>query len=271
MIDNQVTGEHHPTPDPPNAAASSQIHIPTIVETLTTGEGAHNHTVPFTTCVSTVEGPIRDSFISNPRGSHFPDLDDRGPCTSLQPLILECEPQNHPNKAFVKQLLSDIRHECDIGYSGPQFAHTATNLQSAFPQPSVLDDATASECSFNRVLGPFDSLPLPNLRCSGLGLVSKQDGSWRTIYHLSAPPGKSINDFINPDTYALSYCSVDNAFAIVNLLGPGTLLSKIRMHFVSYQLDRQTGIYSAYFGKESITLTHACLFACTPPPASLIA
>ena len=123
--------------------------------------------------------------------------------------------------------MSDIRQGCDIGYSGPQFAHTATNLQSAFSQPSVLDHALASECSCNRVLGPFDSPPLPNLRCLGLGLIPKQDGSWRTIYHLSAPPGKSINDFINPDTYALSYCSVDDAFAIVNLLGPGTLLSKI--------------------------------------------
>ena len=58
-------------------------------------------------------------------------------------------------------------------------------------------------------------------------MVPKQDGGWRTIYHLSAPLGKSINDFINPDTYTLTYCSVDDAFAIVNLLGPGTLLSKI--------------------------------------------
>ena len=73
-----------------------------------------------------------------------------------------------------------------------------------------------------------------------------------TIYHLSAPPGKSINDFINPDTYTLTYCSVDDTFAIVNLLGPGTLLSKIdlKMHFASYQLGKQTGIYLAYFGKE---------------------
>ena len=114
-----------------------------------------------------------------------------------------------------------------VGYTGPQFAYTASNLQSAFSQPSILDNALVTECSLNRVLGPFDSPPLPNFRCSGLGLVPKQDGGWRTIYHLSAPLGKSINDFINPDTYNLTYCSVDDAFAIVNLLGPGTLLSKI--------------------------------------------
>ena len=141
-------------------------------------------------------------------------------------------------KTFVEQLLSDIRHGCDIGYTGPQFAYTASNLQSAFSQPSILDNALVTECSLNRVLGPFDSPPLPNFRYSGLGLIPKQDGGWRTIYHLSAPLGKSINDFINPDTYTLTYCSVDDAFAIVNLLGPGTLLSKIDFKMQFSQASR---------------------------------
>ena len=177
--------------------------------------------------MNAVEAPIQDSSVPIPRDSRFPDLDDRGLRTPIRPLILEWELRDHHDKTFVEQLLSDIRHGCDIGYTGPQFAYTASNLQSAFSQPSILDNALVTECSLNRVLGPFDSPPLPNFRCSGLGLVPKQDGGWRTIYHLSAPLGKSINDFINPDTYTLTYCSVDDAFAIVNLLGPGTLLSKI--------------------------------------------
>ena len=105
--------------------------------------------------------------------------------------------------------------------------HTAHNLQSVFSHPSVLDNALVVECSLNRILGSFDSPPLPNFRCSGLGLVPKHDGGWRTIYHLSAPLGNSINDFIDPTTYSLIYCTVDDAYAIVNLLSPGTLLSKI--------------------------------------------
>ena len=177
--------------------------------------------------MNAVEAPIQDSSVPILRDSRFPDLDDRGPRTPIRPLILEWELRDHHDKTFVEQLLSDIRHGCDIGFTGPQFAYTASNLQSAFSQPSILDNALVTECSLNRVLGPFDSPPLPNFRCSGLGLVPKQDGGWRTIYHLSAPLGKSINDFINPDTYTLTYCSVDDAFAIVNLLGPGTLLSKI--------------------------------------------
>ena len=49
-------------------------------------------------------------------------------------------------------------------------------------------------------------------------MVPKHDGGWRIIYYLSAPPGRSINDFIDPDAYTLSYCSVDDAYAIINSL-----------------------------------------------------
>ena len=156
-IDSQVPWEHQPTPNSPNSASNNQTHQPTIVEISTTREGAHDRIVPSTICVSAVEVPIQDSSVPTPRDSHFPDLDDGGPRTPLRPLILEWKLQNHYDKTFVEQLLSDIRHGCDIGYSGPQFAHTASNLQSAFSQPSVLDDALVTECSLNRVLGPFDS------------------------------------------------------------------------------------------------------------------
>jgi len=57
--------------------------------------------------------------------------------------------------------------------------------------------------------------------------VPKHDGGWQTIYHLSAPVGLSINDFIDPSACTLNYCTIDDAYSIVNKLGPGTLLSKI--------------------------------------------
>ena len=50
---------------------------------------------------------------------------------------------------------------------------------------------------------------------------------WHIIYHLSAPDGFSINDFIDPFTFSLSYCSIDDAYTIINKLGPEALLSKI--------------------------------------------
>ena len=77
------------------------------------------------------------------------------------------------------------------------------NLISAYQQPKVIDKALKKECEMGCILGPFESLPIPNFSSSGLGLVPKQDGGWLTIYHLSAPPNSSINSLINPDDYSL--------------------------------------------------------------------
>ena len=58
-------------------------------------------------------------------------------------------------------------------------------------------------------------------------LTTKHDGGWRTICHLSAPHNSGVNDFIDPDVFTLTYCSVDDTYAIVNSLGAGALMSKI--------------------------------------------
>jgi len=60
-----------------------------------------------------------------------------------------------------------------------------------------------------------------------LGVVPKHDGGWWIIYHLSAPSGLSINNFIDSNDYTLSYCSVDDAYTIINEVGSRVLLSKI--------------------------------------------
>ena len=147
--------------------------------------------------------------------------------TPLHAFTLMDELATHPNQNFVHELIHNIQHGCSIGYNGPQFSHCSKNLPSAYQQPLILDNTLLQECNAGRILGPFDTPPLPDFRCSGLGLVPKHDGGWRTIYHLSAPHGNSINDYINPEDYTLSYCSVDDAYAILNLLGTGALMSKI--------------------------------------------
>ena len=68
---------------------------------------------------------------------------------------------------------------------------------------------------------------LQNFRSSGLGLVPKHDGGWRIIYHLSAPALHSIIDYIDPNFFSLSYCTIDDAYSIINKLGHNALLSKI--------------------------------------------
>ena len=149
------------------------------------------------------------------------------PWSPIRPFILERELSFYPDKVFVRQLVHDLQHGCSIGYTGPQFAHLASNLPTAYQQPDVIDATLQREREAGRILGPFTSPPLPNFRTSGLSLVPKHDGGWRIIYHLSAPHGFSINDYIDSSLYSLSYCSIDDAYAIINKLGPGALLSKI--------------------------------------------
>ena len=220
-------GKDRPLPQAPMVCYSqSQEPYPTLDRPLATpstvqpvaAKTAHSFTnvspAELTTVLSTV--PIGAALLNKPK-----------PWTPIRSFILERELCNYPDKAFVTKLIHDLCHGCTIGYTGPQFSYLANNLVSAYQQPEVIDDTLKRECELGRILGPFESPPLPNFRTSGLGLVPKHDGGWRTIYHLSAPLNSSVNNFINPDDYSLSYCSIDDAYAFINELGPGTLLSKI--------------------------------------------
>ena len=190
----------------------------------TTKQDATAHNVTMPTSVVAVEATTRPSA-ALPVGSG--GITKSLPWTPIRPFVLERELSNYPDKAFVRRLVDNLRHGCAIGYEGPQFTHLANNLQSAFQQPTVIDTTLKEECEAGRILGPFQHPPLPNFRTSGLGLVPKHDGGWRIIYHLSAPHNLSINDFIDPSSYSLTYCTIDNAYRIINTLGPGALMSKI--------------------------------------------
>ena len=163
-------------------------------------------------------------------------IDQHQLVSPLRPLELECELTHHPDKGSVWQLLHDIKHGCDIGYNGPHFAHTAHHLPSALEKPHIISDALDKECAAGCMTGPFPTPPLPNLRCSGLGVVPKKDGGRRIIYHLSVPYGRSVNDFIDPEQYSLRYCTINSAIAILNSLGPHSLMGKIDMRSAFQQL-----------------------------------
>lgn len=56
------------------------------------------------------------------------------------------------------------------------------------------------------MVGPFDSLPVQNLRIlSSFGVISKKEQpcKWRLIVDLSSSPGHSVNDGIDPDSWHL--------------------------------------------------------------------
>ena len=92
------------------------------------------------------------------------------------------------------------------------------------------------------------------LCCSGLGVIPKKDGDWRVIYHLSAPYGLSINDFIDPQELSLHYSSVDDAISMCDNLGHGTLLAKIDLKNTFRQcpvlFGHKTGTNLATLGQQ---------------------
>ncbi|CAH3181471.1 unnamed protein product [Porites lobata] len=123
---------------------------------------------------------------------------------------------NHPNRSFVDNLVNALRYGTRIGYLGPQKFRVSNNLISASQHPEVISANLSKEMSLGRVAGPFLSPPLPNFQCHPIGVVPKKHSTeWRTIYHLSYPPGDSVNDHIPKDPYSLQYVRVDDAISIL--------------------------------------------------------
>ena len=75
-------------------------------------------------------------------------------------------------------------------------------------------------------MGPFTSIPIPNLRVNPVGLVQKQKGNFRLITNLSFPAGNSVNEYIDNKFKHVKYSSFDNAVNFVKAIGTGALLAK---------------------------------------------
>ena len=63
---------------------------------------------------------------------------------------------------------------------------------------------------------------------TSLGVIQQAHTSLFPLFRpwiSSTPHGFNINDFIDPDLFTLTYCTVDNAYAIVNSLGTGARLT----------------------------------------------
>ena len=74
-----------------------------------------------------------------------------------------------------------------LGYQGQRCQRISKNLISAYKHPKIIDEELHKELRLQQIAGPFDSPPVANLQCSGVGVISKKTGSWRMIMHLSAP------------------------------------------------------------------------------------
>ena len=114
---------------------------------------------------------LADSLPINQHAVHIP----------LRPQVFAGFLADHPDKTFVSKLIKSLTSGFDIGYFGPHTPMVATNLRSASDHTEVIDEALQKELANNHMAGPYTNPPYPNLRCSGVGVVPKKDGSWRLI------------------------------------------------------------------------------------------
>jgi hypothetical protein len=100
-------------------------------------------------------------------------------------------------------------------------------MLSAFQFSSHIQEKIDKEVQLGRILGPFSSPPISNLRCNPTGVVPKKRGGWRMITNLSYPPGNSVNDFIDPNICSVNYSTFDDAISLISNKGKGALLGKM--------------------------------------------
>ena len=163
---------------------------------------------------------------THPAGASRP-LDDHQPYTPIDLVQLELELKHHPDKVWTSHLIQRLTNGTEIGYLGPRATRSTHNLTSSRLHPNIIDQHLQRECDLGHMAGPYTLPPCPRLQCSGVGLVPKKSGSWRMIMHLSAPPGKSINDGIPKDLFSLRYSTIDDACKLIAAAGHGAFLAKI--------------------------------------------
>lgn len=133
----------------------------------------------------------------------------------------------YPNKQVALELYRGFSEGFRLQYTGPRISVWSNNLVSAYQHKAQTLQKIQKEIQLGRILGPFSAKPISVLRISPIGLVPKQDGSWRLITNLSFPTGNSVNSYIDPELCKVNYSSLDNVLNMVYKLGVGAKLGKI--------------------------------------------
>ena len=101
-------------------------------------------------------------------------------------------------------------------------------MASAREHPKVIADYLNEELQEGRIVGPVDPKAV-GVHTSPFGVIPKcnKPGKWRLIVKLSSPSALSINDGIDHIQSSLHYSGLNEALAMINRLGKGSLLAKL--------------------------------------------
>ncbi len=110
-----------------------------------------------------------------------------------------------PDVQLKTEVFSGIERGVDIGCVGLTCGGIYDNWPSAMEHFDKVDQKINESLSLGRLVGPWSSPPCLEYVCSSGG------SKIRLIHDLSYPPGKSVNDHINPEDFRLHYKSIDDA------------------------------------------------------------
>ena len=124
-------------------------------------------------------------------------------------------------------LINGFLNGFSLDYVGRRATATSINLLSALQNPNAVNEKLNKEINLGRIVGPFNTWPLPSLRISPLGLIPKKTpGEYHLIHHLSFPFSKSVNFHIPKIVSSVHYASIHDAVRLIRRTGRGCELAK---------------------------------------------
>ena len=143
--------------------------------------------------------------------------------------------QAHPDRAFVYVMSlrgnEGLSYGFRIGFNrDTDLRPASSNMHSANLHPTVITKYLQGEISLGHLLGPFPpAFAPPELQINRFGVIPKghKTGKWRLITDLSFPPGRSVNDGVDPELSSLTYTTVVEVATIITSLGRAALMAKV--------------------------------------------
>lgn len=165
----------------------------------------------------------------------------------------------------VNSLLDGLVNGVAIGRAPATEVLRSPNWPSAVLHRGQVSNIITNDLELGRLYGPFKDPPFKYYVTSPLGAIPKRGSNKiRVIHDLSFPPTRSVNDYIDPEEFSLSYSSIDDATCLINSFDSGTVyLAKLDLqdaykhifvrpadwHLLGFTWPDDKGNEAVYFSK----------------------
>ncbi len=120
-----------------------------------------------------------------------------------------------PDESLKRAIFDGLKHGVDIGCHGLLNGGIFGNWPSVNVHAEKVDITISDNLCLGRLVGPWASPPCDQFISSPLGAFVRSGGSKvRLIHDLSFPPGRSVNDAIDPESFKLHYKTIDDAIGM---------------------------------------------------------